>query len=239
MYPNSLSFRFFIVSMIVSSLAFVFRMSSFLIMSFQLILNILRQHFISNSSSFFLSVSFRVQVPEAYQSTLKTHIVRILSLFWMVDFLPFHTCLSGAIVPAAFPIHLLISSEQLLSQVIRLPRYSNLSTFSMLLLPICVSCSIILSLNTMVLVFPMFTISPACSATTLVSSSGFCRDLQSSPIRSMSSANLSLFTSVPFNLIPQLVSFTWSITRSRYTMNSNGVNESPCRVSRSVWNHSP
>ena len=42
MCPNSLSFRFFIVSMTVSSLAIVFRMFSFLIMSFQLILNILR-----------------------------------------------------------------------------------------------------------------------------------------------------------------------------------------------------
>ena len=118
--------------MIVSSLAIVFRMFSFLIMSFQIILDILQRHFISNASSFFLSISFRVQISEASRST---HVVRILSLFWMVNFLLFHTCLRDAIVLAAFPIHLFISSEQLLSQVIRLSRYSNLSTFPIFLLP--------------------------------------------------------------------------------------------------------
>ena len=65
MCPNSLSFRFLIMSITVSSVAIVFRMSSFLIIFFELIINILRSHFISNASSFFLSVSFQVHVSQA------------------------------------------------------------------------------------------------------------------------------------------------------------------------------
>ena len=127
----------------------------------------------------------------------------------MVNFLPFLACLRDAIVSTAFPIHLLVFSKQLLFEVIRLLRYSNLPTLSMFLSPICISCSIFLSPNTMLLVFPTFTISPICSATALISSSCCsCKHLQSSSIRSMSSANLGLFTRVPHSLILQLLPFT-------------------------------
>ena len=111
-------------------------------------------------------------------------------------------------------------------------RYSCLQSVVLNILSFC-------HRNTMILTFPTFTISLVCSATALIFSSYFCRDLWSSFIRSMPSANLRLFTNVPPSLIPQLLSFVWSITRSRYVMNSRGDSGSPCRVPRSAWNHSP
>ena len=132
---------------------------------------------------------------------LKTHVVKILSLFWMVNFLPFHTCLRNAIIPVAFPARLLISSEQLLSQVIRLPSYSNLSTFSTFFFR---SVFFVLFFCHRAPWFWFFLRSPsvpACAAAALVFSICSCRDLKSSSIRSMSSANLRLFTRVPPSFI--------------------------------------
>ena len=56
----------------------------------------------------------------------------------------------------------------------------------------------------------------------------------------MSSGNLTLFTTrvLPSRIL-QLLSFTWSITRSRCAMNSSDESGSPCRVPTSVWNYSP
>jgi hypothetical protein len=129
MWPNNLSFLFLMMSIIVSSFDNFFLISSFRTISYQLILRTRRKHLISNASSFFLSASFRVHVSDAYTRTLNKHVVRILSLFSSFSFSLFHVCLKEAIAPVAFPILLFISSEQFLSHVSRLPRYSNFPRF--------------------------------------------------------------------------------------------------------------
>ena len=148
----------------------IFLMSSFSIMSRQLIIIIRRWHSMSNANSFFLSVSFSVHVSDAYSSTLKMHVVNISSLLSILGFLLSHICFREATVSVAFPILLLISSEQLLSHVSRLPRYSNFSTFPMVFPATCTSSSMFLSPKTKVLILFVCTRSPACSAASPVSS---------------------------------------------------------------------
>ena len=115
-----------------------------------------------------MSVSFSVHVSDAYSSTLKTHVVNTLSFLSIFSLLLFRMCFREAIAPVAFPILLLISSEQLLSHVSKLTKYSNLSTFPMV------------SPKTIVSVFFVFKRSPACSAASFVSSSWLRSELTSS-----------------------------------------------------------
>ena len=113
-----------------------------------------------------------------------------------------HTCFRLLIVPVALRILLLISSEQLLSHVKRLPKYSNFSTFSIVSPPICIFCSMFRSPSIIVFVFGMFRCSPVFSSACLISSPCSWSVSQYSCNRSISSANLRLLSRLPPMLTP-------------------------------------
>ena len=148
-------------------------------------------------------------------------------------------CFRDATTLVALPILPLISSEQLLSHVIRLPMYSNLSTFSIIVPAICTACSIFLSPDIIAFVLVVFTTSYASSAAILVVSNCFCWELHSLSIRSIPSANLKLFNIVPLILTSHVLSLRWFVTLSRYMLNRSGDNGTPSLIPMSVRYDTP
>ncbi len=151
----------------------------------------------------------------------------------------FHIVLNPAITPAALAILLLISLLQSLSQVSKLPRYTNSVTFSILLPLISISSSMSSCPNTIVIVFSMLICNAAASPASLIRSRFPCNSTLSSSSRTMSSANLRLLILYPWTDIPVPLSLTESITLSRYEMNIVGDIGSPCLVPTVVLNQSP
>jgi len=114
-----------------------------------------------------------------------------------------HTFLNPAMAPRALAILLLIYFSQSLYHDIKLSRYSNSVTSSSSLSPTFIFSLVVSLPNTSVLVYLMFIPSPAASRATAFKVSMFDWSIsRRSSIRSMSSANLRLFSWYPCMEMP-------------------------------------
>jgi len=166
------------------------------------------------------------------------HAFKTLNFVFTLIYLLVHIFLNPAMAPKALAILLLFSFPQSLSHDIKLLRYSNSVTLSSYLFPTFNFSSVVSLPNTSVLVLLMFILSPAASPAAfevLMFARNICRRCS---IRSMSSANLRLFSWYPCMKMPMPLSRSPSITLSRYVMKAVGDNGSPCRVPIDNVNHS-
>jgi len=169
------------------------------------------------------------------------HAFKMLNFVFTLISLLFHTFLNPAMVPKALAILLLISFPQSLSHDSKLPSYIQIRWHSQALCLIPSSSPQSYHFQTLVSWFCWYLSSvrpplvphlrwwclPGAYLVALLY------------IRSMSSANLRLFSCYPCMEIPVPLSRSPSITLSRYVMKVMGDNGSPCCVPIDNVNHSP
>jgi len=196
---------------------------------------------ISNASSLFHPLYLQSMFLLHKVAREKTIVIWSWSLTSIIIPLSFHVDCNSLYTAVARVILLRMSLEQSLSHVNSLPRYIKLLTFS-------IACPSIFALALFSygffskdcgLFFTTFICIPYHSLSVCYLSTESCNFTLLCSIISMSSANLRLFTRLPWTLSPLFSLFLISsIILSRNKANDRGDNGSPCLLPTVIWNHS-